>query len=270
MRNFKNELETDIRFQQNLLKQYAHELETLPPGYLAVYRCGKYVYRKYTIYESGRRIQRNLKPQETKLAAALCRKVFLKKQTQVMQQNLRAQEQLRKVYRSYDVQTILAEINPVYAEGIPLVTEHAELRRKQEAAQKKALHPERLTQITVAGIYVRSKSETIIVNLMSGNRIRFVYEEPLTLEIPGRGRITLYPDFTIYLDSGEIIIWEHLGMLSNDGYAEAQIKKLQIYHQAGYTLGKNLILTADNADGTLDVTVISKIIEDLCRQGACY
>ena len=270
MRKFKNELEADIRFQQNLLNQYEHELKTLPPGYLAVYQCGNHVYRKYTICEAGRRIQRNLKPEESELAAALCRKAFLKKQTQVMRQNLRAQEQLQNAYRSYDVQTILAEIKPVYAAGMPLMIGNAALRRKQEAAQKNAIRPERLTQITVAGIYVRSKSETIIVNLMSGYRVRFVYEEPLTLEIPGRGRITIYPDFTIYLDSGEVIIWEHLGMLSNDGYAEAQVKKLQIYHQAGYTLGKNLILTADNADGTLDVTVISKIIEDLCRQGACY
>ena len=74
----------------------------------------------------------------------------------------------------------------------------------------------------------------------------------------------------IYLDSGDIIIWEDLGMLSIDSYAEVQVKKIQMYHQAGYTLGKNLFLTADNADGTLDVSVISRFIDDISQRGGCY
>ncbi len=270
MRKFKKELELDMQLQRKLLAEHEKELADLPPGSLTLYRSGGRTYYKHTVKKGGQRKQKNVKSAEKELVEALCKKAFLKKQCRVMQTNLNAQEQLMNIYKSYSTKEILTQLKPIYAEGFNLSAAEEEIRRKQSEAISQAVHSERLTQPTLAGFYVRSKSETIIVNMMTDRRIRFVYEEAIVLEIPGRGQMRVHPDFVIYLDSGEIIIWEHLGMLSSDSYAEAQMKKLQAYHLAGYTLGKNLFFTADNADGTLDVTVISRIIDEICVHGGCY
>ena len=270
MRNFKTELQKDMEYQKQLLAAYEKELAGLPEGCLSSYQVGKKTYYKYIVKKSGQRMQRHVKKTDSDLISALCRKAYLKKSTDIIQKNLQGQERLLKTYESYNMKHILQELKPIYADGLTMQNTEDLIRRKQDAAIMQAVHPERLTQPTLAGFYVRSKSETIIVNMMTGRRVRFVYEKPVALTIPGRGYVTMHPDFVIYLDNGEIIIWEHLGMLSNDAYAEAQIKKLQMYHQAGYTLGRNLFLTADNADGTLDVTVISRMIDEICERGGCY
>ena len=270
MRNFRMELKKDVEYQKWLLSEYEKELAELPEGSLSRYKVGKKTYYKYMVRKAGRRMQRHVKHTEVELIEALCRKAFLKHSVRIMQDNVKAQEKLMDIYRSYSREHVLKELKTIYAEGAAAPTVTADIRRKQDDAIARAVHPERLTQPTLAGFCVRSKSETIIVNMMTGRRVRFVYEEPIRLEVPGRGNITVHPDFVIYLDSGEIIIWEHLGMLSSDSYTEAQARKLQMYHLAGYTLGKNLFLTADNADGTLDVTVISRVIDEICERGGCY
>ncbi len=270
MRNFKSELKKDVEYQKRLLAEYEKELACLPEGSLSRYQVGKKTYYKYMVRKAGRRMQRHVKSTEVELIGALCRKAFLKHSVRIMQDNVKAQEKLMDIYRSYSMENVLQELKPIYAESAAASTAEAYIRRKQDDAIARAVHPERLTQPTLAGFYVRSKSETIIVNMMTGRRVRFVYEEPIRLEIPGRGSITMHPDFVIYLDNGEIIIWEHLGMLSSDSYTESQARKLQMYHLAGYTLGKNLFLTADNADGTLDVSVILRVIDEICERGGCY
>ena len=270
MRNFKAELIKDVELQQNLLKQYEKELISLPEGSLSRYKVGQKMYYKYTLKKDGRRIQRNVKKGEEELIAALCKKAMLRSTIHIIRNNLRLQKEVLASYRSYSPDEVLKDIRPVYYDGLSIAKENEGIRKKQEASIEQAIRPERLTQPTLAGFCVRSKSEAIIVNMMAGRNVRFVYEEPFSIDIPGRGRAIVHPDFVIYLNSGEIIIWEHMGMLSVDSYADAQTKKIQMYHQAGYTLGKNLFLTADDADGTLDISVISRIIDVICERGGCY
>ena len=70
---------------------------------------------------------------------------------------------------------------------------------------------------------VRSKSEVIIANLLHAKGIDYRYEEPL--EING---VTKYPDFTIEDDdTGETFYWEHLGMLSDEGYRQKWLEKAE-------------------------------------------
>lgn len=56
--------------------------------------------------------------------------------------------------------------------------------------------------------------EVIICNLLSDNGIKYGYEK---LMICSDGSV-MNPDFTIYLDNGEILYWEHVGTLGNEKY----------------------------------------------------
>src|SRR5206468_10570476 len=60
---------------------------------------------------------------------------------------------------------------------------------------------------------VRSKSELVIANFLHREGLRYEYERPIEgTAAPGR----LRPDLSFITDSGDVIIWEHLGMLDRD------------------------------------------------------
>ena len=135
------------------------------------------------------------------------------------------------------------------------------IAERQQKASARTIHPENLTQPTLAGFDVRSKSEALIANALAERKIPFIYEEELALSLPGRGEVTLHPDFVIHLPDGKKIIWEHLGMLSDDSYLSAFAEKLKLYHAAGYHIGSNLFLTTDTPDGRLDMDAVMNVIE---------
>ena len=107
---------------------------------------------------------------------------------------------------------------------------------------------------------VRSKSEAIISEFLNKNGIKFAYEEPLYLR-DADGRTTVrYPDFTLYLASGRIIYWEHLGMLKDESYRETVWKKFALYYSNDIVPGSNLIITCDSGTGGIDIAAILQII----------
>ncbi len=110
---------------------------------------------------------------------------------------------------------------------------------------------------TICGILVRSKSEVIIANALWHYGIPFHYEEKFHT-FDGD---YFFPDFTIHLPDGSIIIWEHLGLLNKMQYCEKTAKKLYYLQLSHYTIGKNLILTQDNWQGSCDSENIYHIIE---------
>ena len=113
---------------------------------------------------------------------------------------------------------------------------------------------------TVCGIMVRSKAEVIIVNALWHYGILFVYEE-LFPHLSEDGSL-IYPDFTIHLPDGRTIIWEHWGMLDKESYCERNAKKMYTYNANHYVIGKNLIITQDDADGGCDSALVYHIIEN--------
>lgn len=114
--------------------------------------------------------------------------------------------------------------------------------------------------ITVDGRRVRSKGETIIYNLLIYSGLDFDYEKMLRLRDNEGNRKVIIPDFTIFLGGGKKIYWEHMGMLNDNDYFSRQCEKIRLYHDNGITIGDNLILTADRADGTLNSEIFDDII----------
>ena len=117
---------------------------------------------------------------------------------------------------------------------------------------------EGLIHKTLSGIIVRSKSEVIIANELFNEGIKFEYEK--LIEENGHRCI---PDFTFEDASGDIIIWEHLGLLNNPSYRKSWEKKLEFYNSIGFEEGKNLFTTRDHDGGSIDSQEIKDVVDTI-------
>ena len=112
---------------------------------------------------------------------------------------------------------------------------------------------------TPYGFAVRSKSELLILIALKENGICVRYE--CEIIIGGRKE---YPDFLIlHPKTGELIIWEHLGMMDDPDYARRATEKIRRYAENGWVLGQNLILTAETKDKPLSARFVKTQIEYL-------
>jgi ATP-dependent DNA helicase RecQ len=101
-------------------------------------------------------------------------------------------------------------------------------------------HPLKKIHQAKNGIWVRSKSEVIIANLLIEAGLVFSYEEKLYYN----SRQYKEPDFTIR-HNGKTWYWEHLGMLDLENYNHDWQEKKQIYEDMGITA--QIITSRENA-----------------------
>lgn len=106
---------------------------------------------------------------------------------------------------------------------------------------------------TKEGIFVRSKSEVIVGNLLHDAEILFEYER--TYDSPNGKRL---PDFSLISNDDELIILEHLGMMNKPSYREEWERKLEFYKSCGFDLGINLFTTTEDDNGAIDSEKINK------------
>lgn len=109
------------------------------------------------------------------------------------------------------------------------------------------------------GLLVRSKSEVIIANMLVEKEIEFEYER----EFLGKNGQKRIPDFTFIDAAGDIVILEHLGMMSLPSYKADWEKKLQFYKDNGYKLDDNLFTTTESEKGGIDSLAIEVVIRKI-------
>lgn len=120
-------------------------------------------------------------------------------------------------------------------------------------------YSENLIHRSASGNMVRSKSEMLIDSILYKNKIPFRYECELLL-----GSSVIYPDFTIYnFRTGELLYWEHFGMLDNPVYFKSFISKLQLYATHGIYPGEKLIVTFETGDSPLMYEEVESIVRRL-------
>ncbi len=107
----------------------------------------------------------------------------------------------------------------------------------------------------------------IIADRLATNGVEYEYEHPFT----GHDGSVRYPDFTIEdAATGELYLWEHLGMLGDPHYAEAWERKREWYAtsgvlplvQGGGPKG-TLVTTEDDERGGIDSAAIDELIRGL-------
>jgi hypothetical protein len=117
-------------------------------------------------------------------------------------------------------------------------------------------YAEHLVHRTSRGELVRSKSELAIANYLYQVKLDYQYERELQGTVdPDR----LRPDFSFIDDAGDVIIWEHLGMLDRPGYAEGWDWKRAWYARNGFELNRNLFTTSEI--GGLDMRDVERAAE---------
>lgn len=259
-----------MKLELDMLRQYETELTHVPKGSLACYVKKGRIYFKHVYYlrvsgnKKSVRMERHLGKEDEALIRMLHRKAYLKRAKSILEKNLAAQNLAARSYSPYDYNHIMEGAGAAYQlETLELFLQQ---RGQDNEAQpgsevQKAFRQDGLTQMTAAGFRVRSKSEALIANSLHENRIVFFYEKEIRVTLETGETVILHPDFAILLPSGELILWEHLGLLRKKEYALKFGKKLHLYNLAGYTPGVNLILTADDVNGSLDMQAVARIID---------
>lgn len=107
---------------------------------------------------------------------------------------------------------------------------------------------------TEKGIWVRSKSEVIIANILFRSNIDFNYEDKLFYNNVQWKE----PDFTI-LYNGKIWYWEHLGLLGDEKYNDDWQEKKRIYTDLG--IMDKVLTTKESAVLSNQATEIIKKIK---------
>ncbi|MGN0350719.1 MAG: ATPase [Roseburia sp.] len=119
-------------------------------------------------------------------------------------------------------------------------------------------HPEHLIHNSISGHKVRSKSESLIANLLYTNKIPYRYECALHFE-----NYTLFPDFTIrHPKTLKTFYWEHFGMMDQPSYCEHTYNKLKLYSSHGIIPSIHLITTYETSNHPLDSEKIQQIIQE--------
>lgn len=127
---------------------------------------------------------------------------------------------------------------------------------------------EKLIHRSRRGTALRSKSEVIIDDALAAHGVEAAYEVPFYSK---DGQYYRLPDFTIEDQAlGRTIIWEHCGMLADEGYRERWENKLLWYRENGVLPLEEgggeratLVVTCDNEHGGIDGPKIEDLIQDL-------
>lgn len=118
-------------------------------------------------------------------------------------------------------------------------------------------HPENLKHNIGNGRRVRSKSEMMIAHELIAHKIPFRYE--CALELTGG---IFYPDFTIKKSrTGEVVYWEHLGLMEKTDYRELALAKIRRFAENGIFPGEHLILTYETSNSPLSYEMINAMID---------
>jgi hypothetical protein len=126
-------------------------------------------------------------------------------------------------------------------------------------------YAEYLIHRTAKGHLVRSKSELVIANMLFQHQVAYDYERVCEGDKePGR----LRPDFSFITADGDVIIWEHLGMMNREDYKRGWEWKRQWYLRNGFVEGSTLFTSQDDERGGLDSAPLKETaltIKALCE-----
>lgn len=166
----------------------------------------------------------------------------------------RLSRNIRTTCKKYDQTSFLESCRELNLDLTKVCSSTEQQKWMEENEETNPHFKESAKYITKNGIAVRSKSEKIIADMLVDWGIVFKYEMPLVIN-----GITYYPDFTIFTESGEIIYWEHLGLMDDDAYFLKNCRKLRNYRLNGLSDHTNLIVTWE-AD-LFDMETLENIIK---------
>lgn len=251
-------LQHKIEEYEKILAKVNKELESAPKGYLRVsykHNCPQYYFLENRTERNGKYM--NKKQQ------ALVKEIQLRDYNKKLKRELEHQlEPLKKCLATFAPEKLVQ----IY-EQLP-VTRRTKITSKiisnheyKENWESIKYTPKQIDEampflITAKGEKVRSKSENIIADTLFRLNISYHYEAPLQIS----GKI-FHPDFIcLNTRTRQEFIWEHLGLMENADYAATAIEKIRLFEDSGYTLGKNLIISAETREHPLNSQEVERYV----------
>lgn len=184
-----------------------------------------------------------------------------------LQKAKEALEAMIGIYEGYDIDTVDEELYEVYRDYTGLVNKDPIFMSAQEWSRRPYIRNRypfgEGSNVASDGERLRSKSEVIIYDQLSFLGIQFQSDVEVYLKDETGAEIHKDADFVIGVVHGRKPILEHLGKLLDPEYMDKSMKKLQLYIRNGYTLNKDLFLTADDAHGKLNAYVTMQLIRTM-------
>ena len=206
---------------------------------------------------------------ENKLVMRVKEAAHLEKASEVIRNDLELIESLIDGYISYDNDAISKMLPNAYRRELMLSDDPyrvaGERWKKIKLEYQKQFpenYPEKKTEETSDGVWVKSKNEVIIYERLLSSGLFFIYELPLVMKDYGP---PLYPDFSILspIDMKTVFIIEHVGKLNDWEYVKDFTKRVKRYVENGFKPGVNLFFSFSDKEGHLDSLQITKIIADI-------
>ena len=117
-------------------------------------------------------------------------------------------------------------------------------------------YAEHLIHRTSKGHLVRSKSELVISNILFELGVEYAYERVYDGEVDPR---RVRPDFSFVTPDGDLLLWEHLGMLDREDYRRGWEWKKGWYESNGFKAGKTLFTSEEGERGAMDTEALKKL-----------
>ena len=210
-------------------------------------------------YVSPEQKETYLGKKKIKTLQALQKKRLAETIIPIIENNIRLKEWFCESYMADDEASVIAGLPLSYR---PVETEGPDGKGEFPQSEN-PYHREDLVIRTSFGLYVRTKSELQIAELLYSLGIEFYYEKALCLweGTEEFGSRTFYPDFTIVLPDRREVYWEHKGMLSKQNYVERDMEKEIIYNLNGIYQPHNLIVTAEGPGNEFDMEAVRRVVE---------
>lgn len=249
------------------------ELSKAPEGRLLHHReNGRDYYRQAISSEKG--YTRSGINRKKNLIVQLARKEYLEQMCMSAEANVQLLHEMGMRYQSMDPAIIIKKMSAA-ARSLPEqmilgtgALEQMVDRDKRRADRMKGhrqwareeyeqstYKPEEKIHLTTTGIYVRSKSEALIMEKLYDCGVPNRYEQ--ILRIDGR---SFAPDFTFRDAHGQPFYWEHAGMMGDIEYVRKHRFRMSEYERIGIVPWKNMIVTYDTEDGAINMGLIDAIV----------
>lgn len=244
-----NRISIQLKQELDNLKQ---ELNTLPQGRLIIKRNRKWVLFYHNLNDQQRSITKN-----KELIYQLARRQYISLLIELLEEFIDD--------TSCDLSTppfskLMAEIDVLFKrfERGSLDIDRITMTPNQyiwnaDRESKKPTRREELIYPTIGRIYMRSKSEQTLGNLLERLHIPYRYEA--LIRING---INYYPDFIIMLSNDRLIIIEHAGRMDLEKYDESLVARLKAYDSIGLLIGRDVFFSFER--DTRDETIAKEVL----------
>lgn len=250
----RDSINSEIEFYKVFRKQLADRLRNLPAGKLYYKMCNGR--RRPFVMENG--TEKYLSQKYIKRIAGLQNRREIEQCLRKLDTNLEILETINSNF--FDFEAVVPSFVDVPSvgscEGRKAQTEIAAIMDRW--AEVSGGHPYHKGNFIASDkTALKSRVEMILHEHFLSLDLCFAYERMLLID----GE-EWYPDFSFIRESdGQMILWEHFGMMNDPQYFNTALYKQDKYASSGFLPYKNIVYTYDFGNDSIDLLYVRQLLE---------